>query len=163
MELPVDLLPEILSFIAKPAHLASTCLVNNTFHNFSVRLLYDRIAIYSWHENGKKRAIKLFTTLACYPELARLVHHLEIRDFPKHYHYPRVVNALQLCTNLRSCIWTRDGTLTSDILQALSSCPELRELEINGHSDGIYDHTLLLRFRNLNKLSIIMPCETVVS
>jgi len=45
MELPVDILPEILSFLAKPSHLAYACLVNKTFHNFAVRQLYDRIGI----------------------------------------------------------------------------------------------------------------------
>jgi len=163
MELPVDILPEILFFLANPAHLASACLVNKLFYRFAVRQLYDRIAIHSWHKDGKKRAIALVTTLVCCPELARLVHHLEIRDFPREYHHFRVPDALQLCTNLRSCIWTRDATLTSDILQTLASCPELRELEINGHSNGNYDHTMLLRFRNLTKFSIIMPSASVVS
>ena len=165
MELPLDILPEILFFLEKPSHLASACLVNKTFHKFAVRQLYDRIAIHSWHKDAKKRAIALFTTLACSPQLARLVHNLEIRDFPRDpHHHPCVLGALQLCTSLRSCIWTRDGTLTSDILQTLSSCPELRELEINGHSsDGYYDHSTLLRFRNLSKFSIIMPSASVVS
>ena len=157
MELPVDILPEILSFLAKPSHLASACLVNKTFHKFAVRQLYDRISIVDSGPIRRRRAIALFTTLARSPELARLVHHLEIRNLAAASHI--VLDALPLCTNLRS--WTGHHPLTSDILLPLSSCPELRELEFDDY--GNCDRTTLLRLRNLNKLSISMRTQSVLS
>jgi len=94
-----------------------------------------------------------------------------------------ILQGLQNCTNLRSCTWTRDGSLTSDILLALlnpsqsstrgshllsslpsSSTPghQLRELEINGHHSNLYNPKLLLNFRCLERICIIMPTLEVV-
>jgi len=70
-----------------------------------------------------------------------------------------IVLALSNCTNLVACKWTRDGTLTDDILRVLQSSPNppLRELSINGRSGRSYDATTLLDFKHLTKLSLIMP------
>lgn len=156
---------------------------------------------------------------------------LGIRDFPKSLFgtspsYLALLHdctvGLQNCTNLTSCTWTRDGSLTSEILNALSTChvtpvlaqdlrslsPEasfdlldtgfatlslasesgtlnsdlrtakksysdskldeaitrapLKELEINGHSDGNFDPVLLLKFDKLTKISLIMPSDGVL-
>lgn len=109
-------------------------------------------------------------------------HLLEIRDFPKRQLTEEVVNdilqGLRNCSNLRSCTWTRDGSLTSDILLALSrthsllenidsplsttSIPSLRELEINGHHSHLFDPKLLLQFQWLTKISIIVPTLEVI-
>lgn len=107
----------------------------------------------------------------------------EIRDFPKNLFPDEVLGlilrGLRNCTNLRSCTWTRDGSLTSDILLALlnpsqsstrrSSFPslltpghQLRELEINGHHSNLYDPKLLLNFKWLERICIIMPTAEVV-
>jgi hypothetical protein len=87
----------------------------------------------------------------------------EIRDFPKAITLhdndvlTNVVTGLQNCVNLASCTWTRDGVLSTEILEALHSCQKLRALEINGHSEGHYDPRSLLGFKNLEQISIIMP------
>lgn len=93
----------------------------------------------------------------------------EIRDFPKAIIDPSgrdlhddTVTGLKNCTNLHSCTWTRDGSLTSDILTTFASLPKLRELEINGHDARYYDPKLFCRFTGLQKISVIMPSPLVV-
>lgn len=91
-----------------------------------------------------------------------------IRDFPKavqslvdHDELMKVcLQGLRNCVNLRSCSWTRDGSLTSAVLEELQRCSNLEELEINGH-DKHYDHQLLTRFTHLRKISLIMPSMSV--
>lgn len=48
------------------------------------------------------------------------------------------------------------------LIALASSCPDLRELEINGRSHGNYDPDLLMRFRNLEGISIFKPDLSVV-
>ncbi|KAK7435499.1 hypothetical protein VKT23_019621 [Stygiomarasmius scandens] len=162
-DLPLELLPVILSFIPNPRSLTRTCLVNKIFYQFAIPKLYERISMYAWHKHGKERVIQLFIVLAEYPRLAEHVRRLEIRDFPKSISFGTdptsiVIRALSHCTNLRSCTWTRDGSLNTEILQALSTCcKELEELEINGHSEGNYDPNVLLGFARLKKIGLIMP------
>ena len=93
----------------------------------------------------------------------------EIRDFPKAIFdasgrdlHDDTVAGLKNCTNLQSCTWTRDGSLTSDILTTFSSLPNLCELEINGHDGGYYDPKLFCQFSGLQKISVIMPSPLVV-
>lgn len=54
-DLPVELLPVILTFIVKPGHLVHVCLVNRTFDTFARELLYRKVFIYSWHKNVKTK------------------------------------------------------------------------------------------------------------
>lgn len=182
MDLSADLILEILKFVNNASHLASACIVNRTFHRFASPLLYKEIAISSWMKDGKKRVISLFSTLSRCPNLASFVRSLrelmqlplfslnmlllEIRDSPKFFSssfLSDVLDGLHNCINLRSFAWTRDGTITSQILETLSSCSIIHELEINGHSDRRYDPQLLLRFKNLVKVSIIMPSSGMVN
>lgn len=92
---------------------------------------------------------------------------LEIRDFPKgHSSYSYLlglcVEGIKNCKNLKSCIWTRDGSLHTDILESLcSDCAQLEELEING-SSGSYDPAVLPRFQKLKNISLIMPSTPVL-
>lgn len=157
--------------------------------------------LFMWLIHRSKQVLLLFRTLASCPHLARYIRRLgmhitylfslvqiasytgvEIRDFPKHQLTDEglkdILQGLRNCTNLRSCTWTRDGSLTSDILWALlhapssletsstklplSPIPNLRELEINGHHAHLFDPKLLLHFRWLTKISIIMPTLEVV-
>lgn len=74
-----------------------------------------------------------------------------------------VTIGLKNCINLHACTWTRDGSLNSEILEALQSPQGLRELEINGRNESHYDPQLLLRFTALRKISLIMPSSSVVS
>ena len=62
LDLPLEILPEILEYVVKPQHLAATCLVNKTFNLFATQRLYERISIYSWHKEGKAKVrFSLFT------------------------------------------------------------------------------------------------------
>jgi hypothetical protein len=53
LDLPIDLLPCILSFIVKSNHLAAAARVDKTWNAFATPLLYERVSIYSWHKEGK--------------------------------------------------------------------------------------------------------------
>lgn len=94
---------------------------------------------------------------------------IAIRDFPRALLLGQRFEALQVClrgirncTNLRSCTWTRDGSLSTDILEALQHLPHLKELEINGHNERQYDADILRQFTRLEKISIIMPHSPVI-
>ncbi|KAJ7728656.1 hypothetical protein B0H16DRAFT_1382910 [Mycena metata] len=166
LDLPLELLTQILSHLAQPKHLAYACRVNKTFHEFGVSRLYERASIYSWHKHAKARVVSLFHTLAHYPHLAKHVLKLEIRDFPKSVAADElgeiVVKGLRNCVSLRACTWTRDGALNSAVLAVLQASDTLLELEINGHSDGHYDAALLRGFAHLQRVSLIMPSADVV-
>ncbi|KJA23909.1 hypothetical protein HYPSUDRAFT_66002 [Hypholoma sublateritium FD-334 SS-4] len=185
-DLPIEILPEIIDHVAKPQHLAHLCLVNKAFHRFAVPKLYERVYIYSWHREGKAKAckvqyveenrvnilnqvIQLFDTLSRYVYLANHLRRLEIRDFPKALTavdndiLNHVLHGLKNCHNLRSCTWTRDGSLNSDVLKTLQSCDNLRDLEFNGHNEGHYDARLLPGFTKLERILIIMPSQAVIS
>lgn len=125
----------------------------------------------------------------------------EIRDFAKNLVlssddraqrvFDDVLQGLKNCVNLHRCAWTRDGSLTSEILQAMLCASAnveadaeirdipleyfhkeeltmrlenrgLRELEVNGH-DGFYNRVLLLGFVGLEQISLIMPSAAVVA
>ncbi|KAA1474575.1 hypothetical protein DENSPDRAFT_905907 [Dentipellis sp. KUC8613] len=169
-DLPLELLPLIVRHIVKASHLAALCLVNRSFRAFAVPLLYERIVIFPWYKDAKTRMMQVFSTLAASPDLARFVRRLEIRDFPKAFliseKYQTLrencVRGIQHTTHLQSCTWTRDGSLQNPILEALQDCPELCELEINGHHEDNYNPSTLTNFRNLRKISIIMPSGPVL-
>ncbi|KAJ2933813.1 hypothetical protein H1R20_g3261, partial [Candolleomyces eurysporus] len=188
LDLPIDLLPCVLSFVVKANHLAAAAVVDKTWNVFATPLLYERVSIYSWHKEGKVKVLQLFSTLGNHLHLAKHVRRLgtqltgppllqrfilsaltEIRDFPKAIlnsegDIPELVlKGLKNCRNLHSCTWTRDGSLSSEILGALSSASELRELEFNGHSQGQYDPRMLCQFKALSKISVIMPSSAVIS
>ncbi|KZV96618.1 hypothetical protein EXIGLDRAFT_833463 [Exidia glandulosa HHB12029] len=59
--------------------------------------------------------------------------------------------------NLRSCSWTRDGSFSNSVIEALARMDTLRGLEFNGHSGIEYSPRMLLSLRHLTKVSIIMP------
>ncbi|KII93204.1 hypothetical protein PLICRDRAFT_151711 [Plicaturopsis crispa FD-325 SS-3] len=169
LDLPVELLPLIFRHILKSQHLASTCLVNKSFHTFATPLLYERAYIFAWHKNGKSKVIKLFRTLCKCPQLARYIRRLVIRDFPKALGFAYVddtqsmcIEGIKNCVNLESCTWTRDGSLNTSILNALKQCSSLRDLEINGHSEGYYAASVLPQFVPLRKISLIMPSLAVI-
>ncbi|THU80087.1 hypothetical protein K435DRAFT_512047 [Dendrothele bispora CBS 962.96] len=183
-DLPIELLPLILSFVPNPLNHTKTCLVNKIFYQYAGPKLYERISIYSWHKRAKERVILLFVSLAMkrYEDVGRWVRRLEIRDFPKSLSptislepsppssssssppesidiTTLITTALSNCPHLRSCTWTRDGSLSTEILLALQThCKELEELEINGHSGGgNYDARTLVGFKELRKVRLIMP------
>ncbi|KAJ8700578.1 hypothetical protein PTI98_003591 [Pleurotus ostreatus] len=165
--LPLELFPVIFQNILKPSQLATCCLISKAASAFAVPLLYDRILIYAWHKGAKIRVVQVFNTLAKRPNLARYVHSLELRDFPKGpeisvYGVAVFLRALDNCINLQRCIWTRDGSLNNEILKSLSALPQLRSLTINGHSARFYDARCLLNIRGLCDICVIMPSAEVV-
>jgi hypothetical protein len=93
---------------------------------------------------------------------------LEIRDFPKSLTEGAedlqdiVVKALHNCVNLEACTWTRDGSLTTEIIQALQQCQWLEELQINGNSSGHYNPCQLWHFNSLMSITLIMPSGAVI-
>lgn len=74
-----------------------------------------------------------------------------------------VLRGIQNLCNLRTCIWTRDGTLTDDIIDALRNfCPRLRELETNGRHTTNYSPEWLAGFGMLESLTLVMPSREFV-
>ncbi|EIW79601.1 hypothetical protein CONPUDRAFT_125965 [Coniophora puteana RWD-64-598 SS2] len=170
VDLPIELLPFVVESVVKPQHLAALCLVDRTFNAVSTARLYERVVIYAWYREAKERIRLVFRTLAEHPHLARHVHSLELRDFPKSLSsstyttlHTHVLAALAHCTNLRACTWTRDGSLDDAILSALhTGCPRLAALEINGNDGGYYDPRMLTHFTALERLALVMPSPGVV-
>ena len=95
---------------------------------------------------------------------------IEIRDFPKRYGvgFPDeqsiniLTRGLESCVHLQACTWTRDGSLTSEILTCLAKCPELTDVAINGGYSPHYEPADLVQLFRLRKISLIMPCIFVV-
>ena len=96
---------------------------------------------------------------------------LEIRDFPKRYGtggFPdeqfmnTVTKGLGNCVHLKTCTWTRDGSLTSEVLACLAKCPELTEITLNGGRSPQYEAMDLVQLLRLRKISMIMPSEPVL-
>ena len=59
-DLPLEILPVILSHLQRPHHLFSTCLVNQTFLQFAVPKLYDTVYIYSWQKEVKTKVNRIY-------------------------------------------------------------------------------------------------------
>lgn len=93
----------------------------------------------------------------------------EIRDFPKGLDscyldglFRHCLRGIANTVNLRSCTWTRDGSLSSGILLAMLKHRSLQELEINGRHDGDYDHMILPQFTQIRRIKLIMPSSAVI-
>jgi hypothetical protein len=88
---------------------------------------------------------------------------VEIRDFPKGLMsggdevYDIVLRGIRNCVSLQACTWTRDGSLNTAILDALLTLNTLRELQINGNSQGHYTPDKLSEFKSLQSITVIMP------
>ncbi|KAG2362343.1 hypothetical protein BDR07DRAFT_1451206 [Suillus spraguei] len=165
VDIPLELLPIIFDSVVRPQHLTFLCLVNKTFNEFAIKRLYRHIYIYAWHTNLKANPDQFMTPTNAVTNS----HYTEIRAFPKALSSSSYNDLLDLCTrgirncvNLRSCAWTRDGSLESAILLALQQCPQLKELEINGKDSGYYDPNILTQFSKLSRISLIMPSAQVI-
>ncbi|VDB86402.1 unnamed protein product [Peniophora sp. CBMAI 1063] len=169
-DLPIDLLPSILEQILKASHLAQLCLVNRGFYEVAVPQLYSRIIIRHWYHDVKTKVICLFRTLTEYERLALMVHQLEIGDFPKGLHAEQddalresCIRGLRNTKHLRAVTWTRDGSLTSEIIQTLAQCTELRSISFNGNSASHYNPRELLKLTRLESISVVMPSAGVTN
>lgn len=72
------------------------------------------------------------------------------------------IKGLENCVQLKSCTWTRDGSLTSAILKSLGKCTELSDIVINGRHSGHYDPRDLIQLLHLRNISLIMPTIPVL-
>ncbi|KAG8891497.1 hypothetical protein FRB99_003555, partial [Tulasnella sp. 403] len=172
LDLPPELLTNVFENLEKRQDCASVALVDRNFHSFVNPLLYKWIAIHSWRKDCKEKVKQLFDTLASRSDLAHYVEILELRDSPRwafgtseaYSFHDTVVKGLSHCINLKSFIWTRDGTLRDDFLDTIHEhCPKLTELEINGRSEPLYNPALLTRFTRLSKITIFMPDSSFAS
>ncbi|KAI0030157.1 hypothetical protein K488DRAFT_79788 [Vararia minispora EC-137] len=176
-DLPIELFPLIVGHVVKASHLACICLVNKPFYALAVPLLYKRIVIRHWYTDWKRRVIRVFQTLADCPQLALHVNilgkgshqELFIGDFPKGLKVTESDALLEICARalrnaeqLRSLIWTRDSSLSSEILNALAQNAHLTQLSINGNPGRRYDPAQLLGLTRLRELTLIMPSRSVV-
>ena len=131
------------------------------------------------------KALNLVRTLGTSPHLAKRVRrigeaslshtinpyslHVVIRDFPKIGFTDdgireAAISAIRNLCNLYSCIWTRDGTMKSQMLDDVKDyCPKLRELEINGRHKWNYGPDQLLLFSRLEKITLLMPSSDVTN
>jgi hypothetical protein len=73
-----------------------------------------------------------------------------------------VTKGLENCVHLKAFTWTRDGSLTSEILTALARCPELTDITLNGDYSPYYEPTDLVQLHRPRKISLIMPSKFVV-
>jgi len=85
----------------------------------------------------------------------------------------QVRKALEQMDNLESLVWTvspiltsysteraneqRDKSLTPELVEVISTHPQLKSLEISGHSNRYYDPKLIGRSPNLEELRVMMP------
>ncbi|KAG9031474.1 hypothetical protein FRB95_002720 [Tulasnella sp. JGI-2019a] len=185
-DLPVEILPTILHRLSRYQDLWACCLASRIFYELATPVLYQWIYVFSWRKNGKEKVRRLFDTLASCPHLARYVEILgeaghaiidatktahsslflclELRECHRLMSTDTVNRGVSHCVNLQKCVWTRDGTLTSETLGTLrANCPQLKVLELNGNSSTYYDPTLLVQFSSLTNLSVIMPDRAFVN
>ncbi|CAE7131780.1 unnamed protein product [Rhizoctonia solani] len=161
----------LLEHVEQKAQLARCCLVSKTCCSYARICLYEWIQVYTWYTGAKQRVWMILETLASAPHLAFHVKALELRDFPTHLSFDerhRIVElatqAISNCINLRSCSCTRDGTLSTRMLQGLAGLKSLKELEINAKPGafGAWTPEDLLAFQGLQSLTLIMPARSVV-
>ena len=54
-ELPVDIVPVVISHLIRPQHLASASRVCKLFHEAALPSLYFEVSIYPWHRDPKAK------------------------------------------------------------------------------------------------------------
>lgn len=165
MNLPTEVLLLILSFF-EGEDLYNACLLSKAFNKFATRRLYERIELRSRRNATRpsrtRQVILLLTTLSHCPHLAHLVKHLGVSSFHNTMsEESSVIGAIRNCSHLQSCSWAEVGSLSSEILQELSLLSNLRELEVDGNNWG-YGPDMLLKFKNLERLSVVMPSVPVL-
>ncbi|GAA5970010.1 hypothetical protein JCM11641_000232 [Rhodosporidiobolus odoratus] len=169
-DLPLELLPQLLAPLVNRRDLYNVSLVCREWRDIGQRLLYRRIRLF-----GKDLSITrmLFETLADTPRLAKMVRNLEVRVYPLSLILKERLETEQLairmlknCVNSEELVWTRKGSLTDGVFEAITSLPYLRSFELNAHtnlSPGSWDADHFLRLRPLRSLSLILPDRNVAS
>lgn len=107
--------------------------------------------------------LAFFGLLTCHLHLA------EFRTFPQNlqgeeeiWFFGACQRALSNCINLKSLVWTRDRSLSTELLQTLRRLPSLEAIEMNGHSGSVYNPATLILLTNLKRISLLMPDRAVI-
>lgn len=69
----------------------------------------------------------------------------------------RCLESLSKMDSLHSLAWTRDKSLTPELVQQISRHKRLRSLEIAGHAEHSYDPALIGHMDSLEELRVMMP------
>ncbi|GAA5870397.1 hypothetical protein JCM1840_004713 [Sporobolomyces johnsonii] len=169
-DLPPELLPALLEPLVRRQDLYNVCLVNREWAACGQSLLYRRISLF-----GRDLAIasQLFHILASNPRLAALVKTLHIRVWPLSLIVKErlamedvAVKMLTNCVNVEELVFTRKGSLTDRVFEAITSLPRLRTFELNAHtnlSPGSWSASHLLDLPPLRSLSLILPDRNIAS
>jgi len=96
----------------------------------------------------------------------KLIILIELRVFPKadesKVTSQLCVNALNNCVNLHAVTWTRDGSLSDEIISILAT-KGIRYLEFNAHAGSYYHPESLTRFGYLTTLILLMPDRKTIN
>ncbi|KAM0792257.1 hypothetical protein ACM66B_004951 [Microbotryomycetes sp. NB124-2] len=169
-DLPVELLPSIIGHLRlRRSDLRRCMLVNRVWSAVAERELYSWIRLW-----GKDLAIveMLFLSLMNCPRRCKLIQTLEVRVFPLPFRAQErldmqqlAINVLRQCENLKQLLWTRKGSLTDDVFDAITALP-LDRFEFNGStnlSPGSWSTEYMLQLHPLVSLSVIMPDRQVAN
>ncbi|KAJ7188839.1 hypothetical protein C8R46DRAFT_1055913 [Mycena filopes] len=159
-DLPLDLLRPILDQLTDRRDLSSCALVNTSFHRAATPLLYS---VLDSRAVPKTLVHHPSNTLNQRPELAQYVRHVA-ESGAVHRCYPNItqntLQALSLCTNLRSMTWIDDYPLPGAdalflaFLTVVRTHP-LRALTIRTHNDlGQKAWAQLTSLTGLRRISI---------
>ncbi|KAJ7736905.1 hypothetical protein B0H16DRAFT_111631 [Mycena metata] len=163
-DLPLDLLRPILEQLTERRDLSSCVLVNRNFNRVAIPLLYS---VLDSRVVSKTLVYHPSTTLIKRPELAQYVRHVTETGAVHRGLRPRYPNitedtlqALSLCTNLRSMTWIDDYPFPGSdafflsFISVVRNHP-LRSLTIRTHSDlGEKAWAELTTLTGLRKVSI---------
>ncbi|KAJ7032750.1 hypothetical protein C8F04DRAFT_1211056 [Mycena alexandri] len=163
-DLPLDLLRPILEHLTERHDLSSCVLVNRNFNRVAIPLLYS---VLDSRVVSKTLVYHPSTTLIKRPDLARYVLHVTETGAVHRglrFRYPSItedtLQALSLCTNLRSMTWIDDYPFPGSdaffisFISVVRNHP-LRSLTIRTHSDlGEKAWAELTTLTGLRKISI---------
>ncbi|RXK41989.1 hypothetical protein M231_00710 [Tremella mesenterica] len=159
-----ELIPCILDGFEHPREWTVLARINRTVGELARKSLYEHVWVRPWEADPHTKLVKLFETFHHNPELCTLVKKLDVRFFPlglrneqRHDLDEKVRMALSRMINLEYLTWTRDKSLNPELLQTIVTLPQLRSLEISGHSWRYYDPSLIGSMSKLEDLRIMMP------
>lgn len=160
---PTDLYFLVTHHIDRPSELAVLARVDRAWCSIAREKLYRNLWVRPWEPGADLKFKSLFTTLSSQSQVASLVRSLDVRYFPlatSAFAWKETsAQALSNLIGLESLTWTRKTTLTTRMLEALTTLPSLSRLEINGFSKGVwgYDAFLLKEIRSLKEIKLLMP------
>lgn len=178
--LPIELLPDILEHLRFDfLSLARLCLVSRAFCAAAQPLLWSwirlrdvrlvsRVRELDCGQRGPDSRDQVITLLAGSKHLCAQLRKLEVRAWPLASGgldelEEAAITVLEQATSLQTLHWTRKGSLSDRLLDAIRRCPGVRELEMGGSSSS-WTPELLLDVRSpLTALSLILPDRPVLA